>query len=162
VRERENREKLWAALADGVIDMVVSDHSPCTPALKLTETGDFLKAWGGIATLQFSLPVMWTGLQARGFGLRELTRWMSAAPAKLAGLDKRKGRLAVGCDADIVIFQPEKEFKVVPEIIHFRHKLTPYAGMNLRGVVEATYVRGTKVYGQGKFAVSASGALLTK
>ena len=162
VRERENRERLWAALADGVIDMVVSDHSPCTPALKLTETGDFLEAWGGIAALQFSLPVMWTNLQKRGFGLRELTRWMSAAPAKLAGLDKRKGRLARGFDADIVIWHPEKEFKVVPENIHFRHKLTPYAGMNLRGVVEATYVRGTKVYEQGQFAANATGTLLTK
>ena len=162
VRERENRERLWAALADGVIDMIVSDHSPCTPNLKLQETGDFLEAWGGIATLQFSLPVMWTQLQKRGFGLRELTRWMSDAPAKLAGLDKRKGRLARGYDADIVIWHPEKEFKVVPENIHFRHKLTPYAGMNLRGVVEATYVRGTKVYERGQFAANATGTLLTK
>jgi allantoinase len=160
VRERENREKLWAALAEGVIDMVVSDHSPCTPNLKLMETGDFLEAWGGISALQFSLPVMWTNLQKRGFGLRELTRWMSNAPAKLAGLDKRKGRLALGYDADVVIWNPEKEFKVVPENIHFRHKLTPYAGMNLRGVVEATYVRGVKVYGQGLFAAPANGILL--
>jgi allantoinase len=162
VRERENREKLWDALADGTIDMIVSDHSPCTPNLKLTETGDFLEAWGGIAALQFSLPAIWTQLQKRGFGLRELTRWMSAAPAKLAGLDKRKGRLAVGCDADIVIFQPEKEFKVVPEIIEFKNKLTPYSGMNLRGVVEATYVRGTKVYESGQFPVQPIGVLLTK
>lgn len=162
VRERENREKLWEALADGVIDMIVSDHSPCTPNLKLLETGDFLEAWGGIAALQFSLPAIWTQLQKRGFGLRELTRWMSAAPAKLAGLDKRKGRLAVGFDADIVIFQPEKEFKVVPEIIEFKNKLTPYAGMNLRGVVETTYVRGEKVFEKGQFAENEIGELLTK
>jgi allantoinase len=162
VRERENREKLWAALADGTIDMIVSDHSPCTPNLKLLETGDFLEAWGGIAALQFSLPAIWTQLQRRGFGLRELTRWMSAAPAKLAGLDKRKGRLAIGCDADIVIFQPENEFKVVPEIIEFKNKLTPYAGMDLRGVVEATYVRGTKVYENGEFSAELPGVLLTK
>lgn len=162
VRERENREKLWEALADGVIDMIVSDHSPCTPALKLAETGDFLEAWGGIAALQFSLPAIWTQMQKRGFGLRELTRWMSAAPAKLAGLDQRKGRLAVGFDADLVIFQPEKEFKVVPEIIHFRHKITPYSGMNLRGVVEAAYLRGVKIYEQGSFAENATGRLLTK
>lgn len=162
VRERENREKLWAALAEGVIDMVVSDHSPCIPALKLLEKGDFLEAWGGIAALQFGLPVMWTNLQKRGFGLRELTRWMSGAPAKLAGLDKRKGRFESGYDADIVIWHPEKEFKVVPEIIEFKNKLTPYAGMNLRGVVEATYVRGRKVFGQGKFAAGATGALLTE
>ena len=162
VRERENRERLWAALAEGVIDMVVSDHSPCTPNLKLLETGDFLDAWGGIAALQFSLPAIWTQIQKRGFGLRELTRWMSAAPAKLAGLEERKGHLAVGFDADIVIFQPEKEFKVVPEIIEFKNKLTPYAGMNLRGVVEATYVRGVRVYEQGRFAENATGKLLTK
>lgn len=161
VRERENREKLWTALADGTIDMIVSDHSPCTPNLKLPETGDFLEAWGGIAALQFSLPAIWTNLQKRGFGLTELTRWMSAAPAKLAGLDKRKGKLAAGYDADVVIFQPEKEFEVVPEIIEFKNKLTPYAGMNLRGVVEATYVRGVKVYEHGRFAEKASGELLT-
>lgn len=162
VRERENREKLWEALADGTIDMIVSDHSPCTPNLKLLETGDFLAAWGGIAALQFSLPAIWTGMQKRGFGLEELTRWMSAAPAKLAGLDKCKGKLAVGFDADVVIFQPEKEFKVVPEIIEFKNKLTPYAGMNLRGVVEATYLRGAKVYEQGQFAGKPSGKLLVK
>jgi len=104
VRERENRELLWAALAEGVIDMVVSDHSPCTPNLKLMEDGNFLEAWGGIAALQFSLPVMWTQAEKRGFGLRELTQWMSVAPAKLAGLDKRKGRLETGYDADIVVW----------------------------------------------------------
>lgn len=162
VRERENREKLWEALAEGVIDMVVSDHSPCTPNLKLPETGDFLEAWGGIAALQFSLPVIWTQAEKRGFGLRELTRWMSKAPAELAGLDKRKGRLAIGCDADIVVWHPEKEFQIVPEIIHFRHKLTPYSGMNLRGVVESTYVRGEKVYENGQFAGNSIGALLTR
>jgi allantoinase len=161
VRERENREKLWQALDEGVIDMVVSDHSPCTPNLKLAETGDFLEAWGGIATLQFSLPVIWTQAEKRGLGLREISRWMSAAPAKLAGLDKRKGKLAVGFDADIVVWHPEKEFKIVPEIIHFKNKITPYAGMNLRGVVEATYVRGAKVYENGQFVANPSGALLT-
>ena len=162
LRERENRELLWAALAEGVIDMVVSDHSPCTPNLKLMEEGNFLEAWGGIAALQFSLPVMWTQAEKRGFGLRELTQWMSAAPAKLAGLDKRKGRLETGYDADIVVWSPEKEFKVVPEIIHFKNKITPYAGMNLRGVVEATYLRGAKVYEHGSFAATANGRLLLK
>lgn len=162
VRERENREKLWAALDEGVIDMIVSDHSPCTPNLKLLEKGDFLEAWGGIAALQFSLSVIWTEAQKRGFGLRELTRWMSEAPAKLAGLDNRKGRLAVGFDADIVIWHPEKEFQVVPEIIHFKNKVTPYSGMTLRGVVEATFVRGEKVYDNGKFSDNPTGMLLTK
>ena len=162
VRERENRERLWEALADGVIDMVVSDHSPCTPNLKLMEKGDFLEAWGGIAALQFSLPVMWTQMQKRGFGLRELTQWMVGAPARLAGLDKRKGCLETGYDADIVIWDPEKEFKVVPEIIHFKNQITPYLGMNLRGLVKATYVHGKKVFENGQFATAPTGKLLTK
>ncbi len=165
VRERENREKLWTALKEGVIDMIVSDHSPCTANLKLMDEGDFLAAWGGIAALQFTLPVMWTGIEARaggGFGLRELTQLMSAAPARLAGLDKRKGRFETGYDADIVIWHPEKGFKVVPEIIEFKNKITPYAGMNLRGVVEATYVRGEKVYENGQFSANAAGTLLTE
>ena len=159
VRERENREKLWEAIADGTIDMVVSDHSPCTPALKLQETGDFLDAWGGIAALQFGLPVMWTNLKARGFGIADLTRLMSAAPAKLVGLDNRKGKLASGHDADIVIWNPEKEFTVVPGIIQHRHKLTPYSGMELLGVVEATYVCGRKVFENGQFVGNESGQL---
>jgi len=142
VRERENREKLWEAIKDGAIDMVVSDHSPCTPALKLQESGDFMDAWGGIAALQFGLPVMWTDLRDRGFGLGDLTRLMSAGPAKLAGLDGHKGRLAAGYDADIVIWDPETEFKVVPGIIKHRHKLTPYEGMQLFGLVQKTFSKG--------------------
>ena len=161
VRERENREQLWAALADGTIDMVVSDHSPCVPALKLMEKGDFMEAWGGIATLQFSLPVMWTQLKKRGFGLAELTRWMSIAPAKLAGLDHRKGRFEIGFDADVVIWNPEKEFEVEPAMIHFKNKITPYAGMTLSGVVEATYLRGAKKFENGEFIGEPSGLLLT-
>jgi allantoinase len=161
LRERENREKLWQALADGIIDMVVSDHSPCTADLKLMETGDFLNAWGGIAALQFTLPVMWTQLRQRGFSLLDLTRLMSAAPAKLAGLDKRKGRLETGFDADIVIWNPEKEFEIKPENIHFKNKITPYSGMNLRGVVETTFLHGAKVYEKGQFAAKAFGKLLT-
>ena len=160
VRERENREKLWQALADGTIDMVVSDHSPCTPDLKLRESGDFMEAWGGISTLQFGLPVLWTQASKRGFALRDITRWMSAAPAKLAGLDKFKGEIAPGYDADIVIWQPEKEFEVRTDLIHFKNKITPYTGMNLRGVVETTYVHGNKVFDTGEFAATPKGNLL--
>jgi len=149
VRERENRERLWEAVTDGTIDMIVSDHSPCTPALKLQESGDFMDAWGGIAALQFGLPVMWTNLKERGLGIAELTRLMSAQPAKLAGLDDRKGKLAAGFDADIVIWNPEKQFTVVPEIIEHRHKLTPYSGMQLVGVVETAFVGGAIVYQNG-------------
>jgi allantoinase len=160
VRERENREKLWAALADGTIDMVVSDHSPCTANLKLRESGDFMEAWGGISTLQFGLPVLWTQASKRGFGFNDISRWMSAAPAKLAGLDKQKGKLAASYDADIVIWRPEKEFEVRKDLIHFKNKLTPYEGMNLRGVVESTFVRGQKVFENGEFAEQPLGKLL--
>jgi allantoinase len=161
VRERENREKLWEAIKDGTIDMVVSDHSPCTADLKLLERGDFLEAWGGIAALQFTLPVMWTNFQRRGFGLQDLSRLMSAAPARLAGLDERKGKLEKGFDADIVVWNPEKEFTIDAEHIYFKNKITPYAGMNLRGVVEATFVRGEKVYTNGNFSDKAAGEFLT-
>lgn len=160
VRELENREKLWEAVGDGTIDMIVSDHSPCTPALKLQESGNFIDAWGGISALQFSLPVMWTNLRSRGFGLADLTRLMSAQPAKLAGLDGKKGKLVAGYDADIVIWDPEKKFKVIPDIIQHRHKLTPYSGMNLHGVVEMTYVSGKNVYQHSEFGVTPMGRLL--
>lgn len=161
VRERENREKLWEAIADGTIDMVVSDHSPCTPALKLQESGDFMDAWGGIAALQFGLPVMWTNLKKRGFGIADLTHLMSAQPAKLAGLDNRKGKLAAGFDADIVVWDPEAEFTVIPAIIEHRHKLTPYSGMDLRGVVTMTYVNGKTVYKDSEFESVQVGKSLT-
>lgn len=161
VRERENRERLWEAVADGTIDMIVSDHSPCTPVLKLQESGDFMDAWGGIAALQFGLSVMWTNLRSRGFGLNDLTRLMSAIPSKLARLDNRKGKLAAGYDADIVIWDPEARFTVVPEIIRHRHKLTPYSDMELCGVVEKSFVGGEQVYANGGFSEAKSGKLLT-
>ena len=115
IRERANRERLWAGLAAGTIDMVVSDHSPCTPHLKRLETGDFLQAWGGIASLQFRLPVAWTEAQRRGHGLDDLARWLCEKPAALAGLSPRKGRIAPGQDADLVLFDPDAELQVEPE-----------------------------------------------
>jgi allantoinase len=162
VRERENREKLWQALRDGTIDMVVSDHSPCTPDLKLRESGDFMEAWGGISTLQFGLPVLWTGARARGFDLVDVSRWMAAATAKLAGLDDRKGFLKEGYDADITIWHPDREFTVETAAIQFKNKVTPYDGMELFGVVEATYVRGKKVYDRGELSIEPMGGLLTE
>ena len=161
VRERENREKLWQAVADGTIDMVVSDHSPCTPELKKQDSGDFMEAWGGISALQFGLPVMWTHFKSRGFGLTDLVRLMSEAPAKLAGLETRKGKLAPGFDADIVVWDPDERFTLQPELIHHRHKLTPYAGMQLLGNVRATYVGGMEAYANGEFANTIVGKLIT-
>lgn len=160
VRERENREKLWDAVADGTIDMIVSDHSPCTPELKARDTGDFMDAWGGISALQFSLPVMWTNFRARGFSPTDLTRLMSEAPAKLAGLENRKGKLASGFDADIVVWDPDERFTVRPELIEHRHKLTPYTGMELYGSVRTTYIGGKEAYANGEFANTIVGKLI--
>ncbi len=131
IRERENREKLWDALADGTISMIVSDHSPAPPALK---QGNFLQAWGGISSLQLGLPIIWTEARKRGFTLADVARWMCAKPAELAGFT-HKGKIAIGCDADLVMFDPEAYFTVDGAALHHRHQLTPYDGMTLQGVV---------------------------
>jgi len=141
IRERENREALWRALADGVIDLVVSDHSPCTPALK---EGAIMEAWGGIASMQFVLPITWTNASRRGHSLNDLARWICAAPAKLARLD-RKGAIEVGRDADFVVWSPEDAFVVDESIIEHRHKVTPYLGETLNGVVRDVWLRGSRL-----------------
>ncbi len=151
IRERENRERLWEGLRDGTIDMVVSDHSPCTPDLKAGDRGDFVAAWGGIASLQLSLPALWTGARDRGFGLADVARWLCAAPARLAGLGDRKGTLEPGRDADLVVWYPDEEFSVTPALLRHRHKVTPYAGRSLFGRVAATYLRGEPVFDRGGF-----------
>ncbi|MGZ6874661.1 MAG: allantoinase AllB, partial [Blastococcus sp.] len=139
IREASHREALWAALTDGDIDQVVSDHSPCTPDLKLLEAGDFGQAWGGIASLQVALPVVWTGARARGLGLEHVVRWMAEAPARLAGL-QGKGAIAVGRDADLVAFAPDERWTV--GALHHRNPVTPYAGRELLGAVRRTWLRG--------------------
>ncbi|MCW2705201.1 MAG: allB [Blastococcus sp.] len=144
IREGRHREALWAALSDGdggqpLIDMVVSDHSPCTPDLKRLEDGDFGAAWGGIASLQVALPAVWTGARARGIGLDEVVRWMATAPARLATLSG-KGAIAVGKDADLVAFAPDERW-TVGDLEH-RHPVTPYAGRSLVGAVRRTWLRG--------------------
>jgi len=160
VRERENREKLWAALRDGTIDFIASDHSPCPPAMKLREEGDFLRAWGGIASLQIGLPAVWTQARSRGYALTHLAEWMCRGPARLARLEKRKGAIAAGCDADLVIWNPDAKFRFDPARLHHRHKLTPYAGRELFGVVETTFLRGRKVFGRGEFSAAPAGQIL--
>lgn len=162
IRERANREELWQALAAGVLDMIVSDHSPCPPELKRRDAGDFLQAWGGISSLQLRLPAVWTQARARGLSLQQLIAWLAIAPARLVGLDERKGALKVGCDADIVVWRPEEPLRVDAEILQHRHKLTPYTGHLLRGVVETTYLRGEKIYERGEFLHEAAGALLVR
>ena len=160
IRERENREQLWSALGSGTLDMIVSDHSPCPPAMKLPETGDFLAAWGGISSLQLRLPVVWTDASRRGYSLEDLARWLCQAPAKLVGLENRKGVIAAGYDADLVIWNPAQQFKVAGAALHHRHKLTPYEGRILNGVVEKTFLRGRKIYDGGEFIGEPRGVLL--
>lgn len=146
IREASNRELLWKGLEAGVIDLVVSDHSPCTPALKKPESGDFLGAWGGIAGLQLGLSVLWTQAKARGVSLEQMVRWNTLGPAKLAGLSSRKGQLAVGFDADLVLWDDAATFEVSPDAIRHKHHVTPYAGRTLSGVVHQTFVGGRLAY----------------
>jgi allantoinase len=157
IREPANREALWEGLRAGVIDLVVTDHSPCTPALKARERGDFAAAWGGISSLQLGLPAVWTEARRRGHALGELFDWMSARPAALAGLTPRKGRIAPGADADLVVFDPEAEVTVEAAGLHFRHKLSPYLGRKLRGRIEATLLRGQLIYDAGQHRAGAVG-----
>ena len=144
IRDAANRDALWDGLASGVIGTIVSDHSPAPPALKELESGDFGTAWGGIASLQLGLPIVWTAAAARGVALTDVVRWMAAAPASLVGL-AAKGRIAAGCDADLVAFAPDESFVVAPAALHHRHPVTPYAGRSLRGVVRRTWLRGDAV-----------------
>jgi allantoinase len=144
IRDRANRELLWEGLRAGVLDCVVSDHSPCPPELKRTGAGDFGAAWGGIASVQLALPVVWTYGRVRGCSLGDVARWMAAGPAKTAGL-AAKGAIAVGRDADLVAFAPDAEFVVTAEMLRHRHKLTPYLGQRLTGVVRRTWLRGRDV-----------------
>ncbi|HLY41463.1 MAG TPA: allantoinase AllB [Terracidiphilus sp.] len=162
IRRTENREKLWKALEEGLIDMVVTDHSPCPPEMKDRDTGRFDEAWGGIASLGLALPALWTGMQQRGLALEQIGEWMAAAPARLAGLQGRKGALAMGADADFAVFDPDEEWTVTEDDLHFRHKLSPYLGARLRGRVKATWLRGNRVFGQDGFAGEPRGGELVR
>ena len=144
IRGAANRDGLWQGLAAGTISCVVSDHSPCPPELK---RGDFAVAWGGISSVQLGLPVVWTHARRRGHSLADVVRWMARRPADLVGL-RRKGRIEVGADADLVAFDPDAEFTVDPARLHHRHPVTPYAGHRLTGEVRAVWLRGSPVDGQ--------------
>jgi allantoinase len=162
IREAENRERLWDALGAGDIDLIVTDHSPCPPAMKGLDSGDFMAAWGGIASLQLTLPVAWKGARERGYTPVHLAEWMCAAPARLAGLEGRKGCIAPGYDADLVVWQPEAEFTADTARLHHRHPVTPYAGATLPGVVEATYLRGRRIYDRGRITAEPGGRILSR
>ena len=146
IRDGANREQLWQGLRDGTIDFVASDHSPCLPALKLMEEGDFARAWGGISGLQWLTAATWTEAKQRGFSLRDLARWTSERPAQLLS---KPGEIAVGNAANLCVWEPEQTFTVTTT--EHRHKISPYMGRELSGIVRATYLRGGRVYEDGKF-----------
>jgi len=149
LRDRANRERLWQALIAGDLQLIASDHSPCPPGMKAQRDADFMKAWGGISGLELSLAAVWTGLSSRGGGVERLCEWLCAAPARLAGFEGRKGAIAAGADADLVIWDPDASVTVDGDRLHHRHKLTPYHGMTLRGRVDATLIRGHLVHERG-------------
>jgi allantoinase len=151
IRSRQNREQLWHGLREGVIDLIATDHSPCPPEMKRLVEGNFRNAWGGISSLSVALPVIWKEASRRGFELHDIARWMAAAPARLAGCAARKGSIAEGYDADLVVFAPEEEFAVSEEHLHYRHRVSAYLGERLRGVVKRTYLRGKCVFNEGDF-----------
>jgi allantoinase len=162
IRAASHRAALWDGLASGALDLIATDHSPAPPALKTP--GDFVEAWGGIASLELSLAATYTGLKSQVSGgrvpLSSLSRWMSAAPAALAGLDTGKGRIAEGCDADLVVWDPDAAFVVEPARLHQRHKQTPYAGRSLFGTVVTTFVRGERVWDRNRLVRAYGGRLL--
>ncbi|MCA1582796.1 MAG: allantoinase AllB [Acidobacteria bacterium] len=160
IRERENRERLWKGLAEGVIDMVVSDHSPCPPEDKRLAEGDFGAAWGGIASLELTLAAVWTGAEERRIQPERVVEWMSAAPARFAGLLHDKGAIEAGREADLVVFDPGAVRVVDASRLHQRHPQTPYAGRELRGRVTTTYLRGEKIFDGGRLVRAGRGELL--
>jgi allantoinase len=160
IRERENNNLLWEALQAGIIDFVATDHSPAPPELKHLQSGDFSKAWGGIISLQLALPILWTAGRRRNITLPQILQWLCEKPARLAGMHNRKGKIAPGYDADLVVWDPDKQFTVTSQTLYHRHKVTPYLGETLYGVVEQTYLRGVKVFDQGTFTPPAGEIIL--
>lgn len=162
IRSREDRRKLWEAIEIGDLDMIVTDHSPCPPEMKRSGEGDFNAAWGGIASLQFSLAAVWTDAVAHGYTPADLARWMSERPSQLAGLDMCKGAIKPGRDADFVIWDPDETRTVNADGIYHRHRVSPYVGRALRGVVHQTWVRGRLVFDEGRFDDDVRGRWLTR
>lgn len=162
IREDENRKQLWRALKAGLIDFIVSDHSPCTAELKLLDSDNLDEAWGGIAALQFGLPLIWTEARQQGFDLLEVNRLMSASTADFIGLGKVKGRLRAGYAADILVFDEACEYLITPDMIRHKNKFTPYVGKKVRGKVERTYLRGQLVFADDDYVGMPSGQAILR
>lgn len=167
IRTKDNQNQLWQALKDKTLDMVVSDHSPSTPGMKLLiygnkNRGNFLEAWGGISSVQFGLSLFWTNCQSHGFSIEDVVRLLCKEPAKLCGFDKIKSRIAVGYDADFCVFNPDETFQVSQEIIQFKNKATPYMGMQLQGVVQATILGGVVAFENGVVQGAVKGKILLR
>jgi allantoinase len=160
IREQENNDQLWEALKSGVIDLVATDHSPATPALKELQTGDFSKAWGGIASIQFALPALWTAAKKRNYGLTDMAKWLCEEPARLIGKSTSKGKIAKGYDADLVIWDPHQSFTVTASVIQHKHKTTPYLNEQLSGTVLQTWLNGVKVFDKGLFTQLNQGKII--
>jgi allantoinase len=160
IRERANNEQLWQALQSGLIDFVATDHSPAPPDLKQLASGDFSTAWGGIASLQLALPVLWTAARERGATLADIARWLSTNPARLIGLAHRKGQIAKGYDADLLVLAADQLFTVTEALLHHRHKVSPYLGRTLAGVVTHTFLAGEEVFRHPDFLHPNRGQLL--
>ncbi len=162
IREKVNNERLWQALKEGIIDFVATDHSPAPPEMKEMESGDFIKAWGGISSIQFALPALWTAAKKHDCNLNDIAKWLSEKPAVLPGLENRKGKIQKGYDADFVVWDPERTFTVTKESIYHKHKITPYLDEMLYGVVEQTWIGGKKVFDNGKFNLNKGTIIVNK
>ena len=162
IREDENRQRLWQGLAAGTIAFVVSDHSPCTPQLKHIDSGDIEHAWGGISSLQFGLSLIWTEARERGYTIEQIIDWMATRPARFAGLGERKGQIAVGYDADFCVFDDTAQYVIQADMIKYRHKVTPYEGRQVSGIVRRTFVRGNEVFAEGEILNAPQGQPLLR
>ena len=160
IREKENNKKLWQALKEGIIDFVATDHSPSLPEMKQIQSGDFIKAWGGISSIQFALPVLWTRAKESGCSLDDITKWLCERPAALVGMENRKGKIQAGYDADLILWDPEESFVVTEEKICHKHKITPYLGEKLYGVTKRVWIGGEKVFDNGKLTLNKGSILL--
>jgi allantoinase len=160
IREKENNDQLWEALADGTIDFVATDHSPAPPEIKELESGNFKKAWGGIAGLQFLLPALWTPARERGFSPEQVLKLVSENPVKCLLPGEPAAQLVEGAVADLLVWNPDAEWTLEEAQVLHRHKTTPYLGQTFRGVIESTFVAGKKAYDSGRILHLGSGSVL--